>query len=440
MPPLLGGTLEEAWTRSFLWRVPGWAPWPFPPAAAPTYLLLTRHADRGASVSAAHGRPRRAGRRFLSAALGSLRLDRALRARSLRRRWGHTPAGAYALAALRNPHGAAIVDELGTLSFAEVHQRTDALAVALRERGVDHRDTVAILCRNHSGFIEASVACSKLAANVAYLDPGAGRTALTRIIRREDAGVLICDQEFLTLLADVPCIATRLIAWCDPGTDLGHPTLDGLIANAGPVCLKPPQKGTVRHPTFTLSGPRAGAGSSRRRLPATLGTPGARLSRIPLRRGEPTVIAAPMWERWGFLHLTLGLRLGSTLFLRREFEPVELLETLEDSRATAVAILPDMLQRIMRLPAETVRWYQTDALSVIAVRSGELPCRLAMPAINRFGDVLYSLRGPAIVRLEPRSQEPDLSVAPSPRVASDPSVQVPVVAVPERPGVRGASA
>src|SRR5216684_3611870 len=102
----------------------------------------------------------------------SIRLDRSLRARLLGRRRGRAAAIAYGHAAIHHPAGTAIIDERGSLSFAEVGGRTDSLARGLRAAGVAAGDRVAIACRNHRGFIEATVACSKLAANLVYLDPG----------------------------------------------------------------------------------------------------------------------------------------------------------------------------------------------------------------------------------------------------------------------------
>jgi fatty-acyl-CoA synthase len=43
-------------------------------------------------------------------------------------RWGPTPAAGYTAAAIRYPDEIAIIDELGTLTFADVHKRTNALA------------------------------------------------------------------------------------------------------------------------------------------------------------------------------------------------------------------------------------------------------------------------------------------------------------------------
>jgi hypothetical protein len=90
------------------------------------------------------------------------RPDKLVRVGKALRDWGPTPAAGYAASAIRFPNDNAIVDELGTLTFGDVHRRTNALARALADRGVKEGDGVAIMCRNHRGFIDTTVACSKL--------------------------------------------------------------------------------------------------------------------------------------------------------------------------------------------------------------------------------------------------------------------------------------
>ena len=102
--------------------------------------------------------------------LAPTRPDKAVRSLAALRRWGPTSAAAYLGAAIRHPDRTAIVDERGTLTFGEVHKRTNALATGLQQSGVGEGDGIAIMCRNHRGFIEATVACSKLGANALYLN------------------------------------------------------------------------------------------------------------------------------------------------------------------------------------------------------------------------------------------------------------------------------
>jgi len=87
------------------------------------------------------------------------RPDRLARAGRSLVRWGTTSAGAIAVAAARAPHQPAVIDELGTLSYGELNRRANALASSLATHGIRPGDGVALMCRNHRGFMDATVAC-----------------------------------------------------------------------------------------------------------------------------------------------------------------------------------------------------------------------------------------------------------------------------------------
>ncbi len=116
------------------------------------------------------------------------RPDKAAARAGTLRRWGSSSAAAYTISAIRYPDRVAIVDERGTLTFAEVNARTNALARALRAAGIGEQDGVAIMCRNHRGFVEATVACSKLGASVLYLNTAFAGPQIADVLRREGAG------------------------------------------------------------------------------------------------------------------------------------------------------------------------------------------------------------------------------------------------------------
>ena len=63
-----------------------------------------------------------------------MRPDRAVRTFLTLRRWGPNSASAYAISAIRYPRRTALIDERGSLTFEEVHRRTNALARALGKR------------------------------------------------------------------------------------------------------------------------------------------------------------------------------------------------------------------------------------------------------------------------------------------------------------------
>ncbi len=369
------------------------------------------------------------------------RPDKSVRALITLRRWGSSSAAAYAISAIRCPERVAIVDERGALTFAEVDARTNALARALREAGVQEQDGVAIMCRNHRGIIEATVACAKLGAGVLYLNTAFAGPQIADVLSREAPVALIYDEEFEGLTHEGSAGMRRFIAWREPegrraagdrspedggspaglprgavgspesnGAGHGAPWVEELIARGDQSPLQPPvETGRVVILTSGTTGTPKGA---KRKQPDSLEPAAALFSKIPLKARETTVIAAPMFHSWGYAHFTLSLPLASTLVLRRRFDPEQTLADVARHRATALAVVPVMLQRIMELPPETLERYDTAALRIIAASGSVLPGELATQVMDTFGEVLYNLYGSTEVAWATIATPEDLRAAP----------------------------
>jgi acyl-CoA synthetase (AMP-forming)/AMP-acid ligase II len=124
------------------------------------------------------------------------------------------------------------------------------------------------------------------------------------------------------------------------------------------------------------------------------------------------MIAAPMFHSWGFAHFTLGMGLSSTLVIKRKFEPEAILSLTAQHEATALAVVPVMLQRMLELPVETLQKYDLSALRVIAASGSALPGELATKTMDAFGDVLYNLYGSTEVAWATIATPSDLRAAP----------------------------
>jgi len=328
-------------------------------------------------------------------------------------RWGPTPAAGYAISAVRRPDKVGLVDELGTLTFGEIHERTNALANAWSDLGIGEGDGVAILCRNHRGFIDATVACSKLGANALYLNTMFAGPQITDVCAREKPKAIVYDQEFADLVADAGRRRKRFVAWFD-GEDgkpkSGDPLLEDLLAKGDTADLVPPaEKGRVVILTSGTTGTPKGANRSQ---PKSLLPAAGLLSKIPLRAEEPWMIAAPMFHSWGFAHFTLGMALGAQLVLRRRFDPEGTLSAVAQHECTTLVVVPVMLSRILELPPETIDRYDLRSLKIIGASGSALPGPLATEVMDRFGDVLYNLYGSTEVAWATIAQPRDLRAAP----------------------------
>jgi acyl-CoA synthetase (AMP-forming)/AMP-acid ligase II/uncharacterized membrane protein len=338
-----------------------------------------------------------------------MRPDRLLRFVQTLLRWGRSPAaGAIALAD-RFPDETMIVDELGTLTFSEVHTRTNALAHSLSDLGVLEGDGVGIMCRNHRGFIEATFAVSKLGANSLYLNTAFAGPQLAEVVEREGPKAIIYDEEFAGLLTEAGKGRKRVVAWHDSET-CDDPTIDELIAQGDPEEVVPPgQEGRAVILTSGTTGAPKGAS---RANPQSLDPAVSLLATIPLKARQTAYIAAPLFHSWGFAHFTLGLILGSTYVLRRKFDPEQCLADIARYRCDSLVVVPVMMQRIMELPEEVRSKYDTSSLAVVAASGSALPGDLASDWMDEFGDTLYNLYGSTEVAWASIATPADMRAAP----------------------------
>jgi fatty-acyl-CoA synthase len=340
--------------------------------------------------------------------IGLVRPDKAAKVATTFLRWGASPATGIATAAIHYPHEPALIDERGALTFQQVQLRTNALAHALEGMGIGPGDGIGIMCRNHRGFVEATLAAAKLGASALYLNTMFAGPQLVEVTRREEPKALIYDEEFAGLLEGVDDGIARIVAWTDG--EPSEPTLDSLIAANDDSNLKPPPD----KPRFVIltSGTTGTPKGAQRSSPDGLMALAALIEKIPYRSRDTMMIAAPLFHSWGFSHFVMSLPTGSTMILRRRFDPEETLNAVQRHRAQVLAVVPVMLQRILQLPAETLDSYDLSSLRVTALSGSALPGELAIEWMDRFGDTIHNLYGSTEVAYATVAKPEDLRAAP----------------------------
>ncbi len=340
--------------------------------------------------------------------LEPMRPDKALKIGGTFLRWGASPATGVTTAAIHHPHELAIVDERGALSWERLHRRSNALASSLAKMGIGHGDGVGIMCRNHRGFVEATLASAKLGASALYLNTMFAGPQLTEVTRREGPKALVYDEEFTDLLSGVDPSVQRIVGWCDG--EVSEPTLESLIEAGDESGHKPPPD----KPRFVIltSGTTGTPKGAQRSSPDGLLALASLIDKIPFRSRMTMMIAAPLFHSWGFFHFVMSLPTGSTMVLRRKFDPEETLKAAEQSRADVLAAVPVMIQRILTLPEETLDRYSLPALKITSLSGSALPGELAIEWMDRFGDNVYNLYGSTEVAYATVATPEDLRAAP----------------------------
>jgi acyl-CoA synthetase (AMP-forming)/AMP-acid ligase II len=345
-----------------------------------------------------------------SGMLAPMRPDRAARVALIGARWGASPATGVLVGAVRHPDRTMIIDDLGSLSYAEVDKRSNAVASALRAQGVDEGDRVGLMCRDHRGFVEGASAVAKLGADVLLLNTSFAAPQLTEVCRREQAAALVYDEEFRELTEEAGRDRLRFVVWHEDGSEREE-TLGDLIEAGDDASLSAP--GRIGRVTILTSGTTGTPkGAARTSMPLSLDAPAALLERIPLRTGQVVRIAAPLFHAWGFASFALGMALGSTFVLRRKFDPRQCLADIEQHRCEVLVVVPVMLQRILELPDEVRGRYDTSSLRAVCSSGSALPGNLALRWMDEFGDNLYNMYGSTEVSAVTLATPTDMRLAP----------------------------
>ncbi|BAX92255.1 acyl-CoA ligase FadD12 [Mycobacterium shigaense] len=343
--------------------------------------------------------------------IAPMRPDRYLKMAAAMRREGMGMTVGFAGAAQRCPDRPGLIDELGTLTWRQLDERINALAAALQKLPSGQPKVIGIMCRNHRGFVESVVAANRIGSDVVLLNTSFAGPAMAEVVNREGIDAAIFDEEFTETvdraLADKPD-ATRIVAWAEDPHDL---TVESLITeHADQRPERTGRKGKMILLTSGTTGSPKGAKQSGGG--AGIGTLKAILDRTPWRAEETIVIVAPMFHAWGFSQLIFAASMACTVVTRRKFDPEATLDLVDRHRATGLAVVPVMFDRIMDLPDDVRKRYSARSLRFAAASGSRMRTDVVTAFMDQFGDVIYNNYNATEAGMIATATPADLRVAP----------------------------
>lgn len=309
-------------------------------------------------------------------------------------RGGFGPAFLFRLHAGNHPNKIAVVSEDRAVDYRALNRRIDALAAGLRNLGIGRGDSAALVMRNRIAFVEAQTALSRLGAHAVSGSYRATPSELRYLVTHSDAKVLFLDGDLSTTHEEA-------IAWASEDSSrhaiaVGAPVrgllpYEEVFASTSEHVGDDPGGGAVVIYTSGTTGKPKGAV---RRF-----TEGAALASIrfllevPITADDRHVTVAPLYHStaWAFASFTFVV--GGTVYLEKEFDPEGFLKIVDREKITTSALVPTMLHRILALPAEVRRRYDTSSLRAIFSGGSPLPGELARRFIEAYGPVLWNFYG-----------------------------------------------
>jgi acyl-CoA synthetase (AMP-forming)/AMP-acid ligase II len=305
------------------------------------------------------------------------------------RQEGMSTTTGFAIAAARCPDRPGLIDDIGTLTWKQLNDQSNAFAAALLALPSGTPSTIGIMCRNHRGFVVALTAANKIGADVLLLNTSFAGPALAEVVDREGVDAVVYDEEFTgsvdrALATNPSCV--RILGWTEGPTD-HEATVEKLVAaHLGERSVKSSRTGKLILLTSGTTGTPKGAKHSGGGIYEVK----AILDRVPWRAEETTVVVAPMFHAWGFGQLVLSAMLACTIVTPRKFDPEATLELVDRHQATGLSVVPVMFDRIMELPDEVRNRYSCASLRFANASGSRMRPDVVTAFMEQFGDVIYN--------------------------------------------------
>ncbi|MEO0435276.1 MAG: AMP-binding protein [Pseudomonadota bacterium] len=287
--------------------------------------------------------------------------------------------------AARQPDSEAIVSHFGDRTYAELNNRTNQLVRCLRERGVGPGSAVAIVARNCSEFVEALSSATR---------GGFRFTPINFHLTAEEVGYIVNDCEAEAVIYDggLGTGASALMSAPDCRVRLsmrepieGFEDYEEALSGMCVSDIPDPQHGSAMFYTSGTTGRPKGV---RRHGQPNPSSASARLT------GEsPNTVSlctGPMYHGAPFAtNVTTPLNAGSKLVLMDSWDAEETLRLIERHGVTHTHMVATMFHRLLQLPAETKRKYDTSSLRFVLHGATPCPVHVKHAIINWLGPIVY---------------------------------------------------
>ena len=290
---------------------------------------------------------------------------------------------------------ALIMADGGTISFGELHARSQRVAALLHGAGLRRGVGVATLLPNRPEFLEITWGCQLSGLYYTPVNTHLTVDEVAYIVEDCEARALFVDASFAELagklrdsnpqLDVLVCVGGSLSGW--------HSYRDALDA-AGDTF--PASDGSeMLYSSGTTGRPKA----VRRALPTENGSWAqavlemALIHKYGMDRASVYLSPAPLYHAAGVNYTMAVHRVGAAAILMRKFDAEAVLRLIETHRVTHAQFVPTMFVRMLKLPEEVRRKYDVSSLRCVIHAAAPCPVDVKHRMMEWFGPTIHEYYG-----------------------------------------------
>jgi long-chain acyl-CoA synthetase len=293
--------------------------------------------------------------------------------------------------AARIPDRPALITGNGDRTFAELNANINRLGRALRARGLEVGDSVALMCTNRPEFVEVLLAAQRV---------GLRLTPINWHLTGEEAGYIVdnCEAKAFVAAASLGNKAvvaasagvSGLVRLAVGGSLPGFESYDEVIAASEGSDIDDPVLGTQMLYTSGTTGRPKGVHRSSGAAPSALAAVNlcgydedvahsvdAHLCAGPLYHAAPLVFS-----------VALPLLYGVPIVIMEHWDPAETLRLVEQHGVTHTHMVPTMFHRLLALPDDVRTKYDVSSLRFVIHGAAPCPVTVKQRLIEWLGPIV----------------------------------------------------
>jgi acyl-CoA synthetase (AMP-forming)/AMP-acid ligase II len=294
--------------------------------------------------------------------------------------------------AYRQPEELAVVFGDQRVNFQDQLQRSQKLGGALIGKGLKHQDRIGVLSRNSAHYLEIFAAAQLGGFVIATINFRLAPPEIAVILSDAAPSVLFFEEEYADCVDSIRSALPSIVLFvCIDGHREWAGPYEKFLESGSTGCEFPLARANdVMHLIFT-SGTTGRPKGVARTHAAELAVANLMTSEVGVLAGDIVQIMMPLFHvgaRW--LHLGAQLR-GARVILHREFNPLEILETIERERVTITHMTPVIIQSVLDHPR--IADFDLSSLKTIYYSAAPMPIALLRRGMERLGSVFLQAYG-----------------------------------------------